>query len=182
MRTAFVAVASLLALACGGAQSAPASSEAALAPIPYTAAEIAAGNPTGRWRTYRRQEGEGAPVLVRTTFTNSTADATTFEQVPVDESGAPQGEPSTSSATWEELRQHAAFPAGSTTIEDEEIEVPAGRYPTRRYVVTELAPEGARTSRFWFATDLAIAGPPVRMEIEVGGAVVSRMELVAIGP
>ena len=102
--------------------------------------------------------------------------------IAVDESGTPVAEPTREAATWAELHEHAAFPASRTTIRDEEITVPAGTFACRLYVVDEPdTGAGARTSRYWFATDVAMAGPPIRMEVVSGAETLMTMTLVAWG-
>jgi hypothetical protein len=171
----------LLLVGCG-ASAAPAttSSVGENAPFPYTAEEIRGGCPVGRWRTYAISGP--ASGFSRMTFVESTTEGAVVESVEVDENGAPTTEPTRQTATWDELRAHAAFPASRTTITEESITVPAGTFACRLYVVEEVdGGAGPRTSRYWFATDVAMAGPPIRMEVSSGAEVMMQMALVAWG-
>jgi hypothetical protein len=162
-----------------GAAPAPAASDGN-APIPYTIDELRGGCPVGRWRTYAISGP--ASGFERMTFVDSTMDGAVVESVAVDEAGTPVGEPERQSATWAELRAHGTFPASQTTIREETITVPAGEFPCRLYEVEEPdTGAGPRTSRYWFATDVAFAGPPIRMEVVSGTEVMMQMALVAWG-
>lgn len=73
---------------------------------------------------------------------------------------------------WEELRDHAKFPAPHTAWTDVTIDTPAGRLDCRRFTVTE----GDVERVYWFAT--AMPGAPVRVVVSTGGEVTSEFELI----
>ncbi len=77
--------------------------------------------------------------------------------------------------SWEELRDHATFPAEATELGQAEVDVPAGHFLCRRYEVTRN--EG-QVETFHFAPERP--GPPVLMTLFAGGAEVFRMELVEV--
>jgi hypothetical protein len=178
-----VLVLSALVAACGATPpppAEPAEPADANAPTPYTAEQIRGGCPLGRWRTYAISGL--ASGLERMTFVESGPDGAVVESVAVDENGTPTEAPTRSPATWEELRSHASFPASRTTIRDASVTVPAGTFACRLYEVQE--PDdgaGPRTSRYWFATDVSLAGPPIRMEVVSGDEIMMGMVLVAWG-
>ncbi|MFW5729137.1 MAG: hypothetical protein ACOCYG_05685, partial [Spirochaetota bacterium] len=61
---------------------------------------------------------------------------------------------------WEELRDHATFPAADTTVVEEEVDVPAGRYRCWTYTVTERSGTDVLISSYSFAKELP--GAPIR--------------------
>src|SRR5258708_3125487 len=69
-------------------------------------------------------------------------------------------------ATWLELQQHASMPADATTVDEETIDIPAGRYDCLRYVRVD----GDTIDTFWFAT--SAPGMPLRFEQHVKGQLV----------
>ncbi len=134
-----------------------------LAPLPYTAAQIRAASPAGRI-VRLRVEAPGKPTSVLvTTFATSDEHGADIESTVLDEHGTPRGAPERQRATWDELRNHAAFPAAATRIEDGVADTPAGQFPSKIYTVTR----GDQVSRFYFAVDRA--GPPVLFHTDVAG-------------
>jgi hypothetical protein len=82
-------------------------------------------------------------------------------------------EPEHSRETWLELQDHASFPSANTTVAEETIQIPLGRFACLRYTQT-VDDDGVRT--FWFARHLP--GQPIRWEIRSGDRVV--LSVVAI--
>ncbi len=166
----------LAAAACGPSEKAPATPQAgeATASTPYTADEIRESSRTGR-RYEWNVEVPGKPREVRVlTFIRVNKGGAEVENVTLDATGHMVGEPVRGSATWQELRDHAAFPASRVAVTEESITVPAGTYPCKLYTVTE----GAKVSRFWFANTMP--GPPVKLAITEGGAAKEQRELFRI--
>jgi hypothetical protein len=153
-----------------------ASGPAATAPTPFTAEQIRDANPRGTRLVFRIEEADAPPVLREMRFTVTDDDTATIESVMLDAGGAPMGEPERSTATWTELRNHAAFPAAATTRSDATCTVPAGRFDCRLYTVRGGTDESPTTSRFHFARTRP--GPPVRYEVEKDGEITFRMTLV----
>ncbi len=149
--------------------------EGAMAPTPYTSAQIAAACAPGRFSLFEDTDADGAVTYSRTTFVEGAEGLATFEMTAADADGAPLGEARTVSVPWDALRDHASYPASQTTITDATIETPAGRFETRHY---EVAGEDGTTTHAWFARSLP--GPPVRHEVRgPDGALVSSMVLRA---
>lgn len=167
------ALAALL-VACGGAQS-PAEPDLAMAPTPFTAEQIRDACPTGRVAVWQMTSPDGTR-RVRSWFEGSNSEGTTFRSVPLDDADQPLGEPDGGTATWEELRLHASYPAEHTVVTDATLEVPAGTFETKLYTVTD--PDAGTVTRAWFATSLP--GPPVRMVVERGGEPVQEMVLESV--
>lgn len=124
------------------------------APTPYTAEQIRAASRDGRTWEYH-VENRGQPARTRTIVMHRVTD----ENVEI-ETSTRQGrrvieEPERSTATWEELRQHALFPAASALVTDDVVTTPAGEFACRVYTI--VSSDGL--SRFFFARDLP--GPPV---------------------
>lgn len=149
---------------------------AALAPLPYTAAQIRAASPAGRV-VRLRVEAPGKPTSILVmTFTASDEHGADIESTVLDEHGTPRGAAERQRATWDELRNHAAFPAPATRIEDGVADTPAGRFPSKIYTVTR----GDQVSRFYFAVDRA--GPPVLFHTDVAGVRTLTSTLLANDP
>ena len=139
------ALAAGLALALvGGCGSRPPSapdsaSVDAVAPYPYSVYDLRAGCPLGRVIEYR-VERAGSPVRIeRWAFTPLDLDTVSITTTPFDEEGKSSGPPTTESAKWTELHEHARFPRDATTISNESLRLPAGTFDVMRYVVTKGA-------------------------------------------
>jgi hypothetical protein len=72
-------------------------------------------------------------------------------------------QPERSYSTWLELQGHASMPAASTTIAEETIDIPAGRFDCLRYTRVD----GDEVDTFWFAK--SEPGAPLRFEQRVRG-------------
>jgi hypothetical protein len=159
--------------------AAPAAPAAASAPLPYTAEQLRAASPVGRVMRYRVAQG-GTAAIVSFRFTASTADAATIETTTSDEAGTALGAPESATTPWAELAKHAAYPAATTSSEPAEIETPAGRVAATKYVARQAHADGRPSVTIaYFTRDVAHAGPPVKLLVEVGGAVVVDMTLLA---
>lgn len=144
------------------------------APTPFSAADIAAACGPGRVTTYRVSRQDGPTVLLRWEFTSADDEGAESVSETFDTEGRSLGPAETSTARWVDLQRHASTPADLTTVEADEVEVPAGRFRCWRYTVQG---DGGH-SVSWFAVGLP--GPPVR-RIEVrDGVEVSEMTLVAV--
>lgn len=149
-----------------------------MAPTPYTAEEIRLACPEGRQDTFRVEEGTDEAVLRQMTFLRHTEDGAVVRSELVDVEGVTLGKAQESSATWDDFRRHAEYPAGGTTVTNAKITTPAGDFEARYYVIegADEADDG-QVTHAWFADDLP--GPPVLMEIRVNDTTVFRMELVS---
>lgn len=156
---------------CAGSPRAGASAGETL-PTPYTADEIRVASPAGR-RIELRVDAPGRPVTVRVLwFLSVDAAGADVESSTLDETGHEVGKREKTRSTWEELRQHAAFPRATTTVSEATVTVGAGTFDCRVYAVSS----GGRVTTFWFARSLP--GPPVKMTVEVDGAIVETRTLV----
>ena len=171
----------LLFLACAhkDAPTAPSAVEAAaaaqaMAPTPYTAAEIRDALPVGTVVVYRRVEAGNAPYLNRMTMVSADAVECRIADAIVDEQGNVVTEEGEIEASWEELRKHAEFPVAALQTSEDAVDVPAGHFDTWKYVVTD--PDGTVTT-YQFARTLP--GPPVWMEVRASDTVAFSMELVS---
>jgi hypothetical protein len=150
---------------------APASEPPATAPTPYTADQIRDASKTGREWQYRVVAGDVTEWSVMT-MTAVDADGAMIVSSRRGGEGKALGEPKEGKSTWEDLRQHAVFPASTTTISDDTVKAPGGPYASKKYTVKV---DGG-TSTYWFANDLP--GAPVKVTIEKGGAVVETRQLM----
>jgi hypothetical protein len=135
-------------------------------PTPFTAAEIRQGSQPGRTvRSLIVQVGTD-PFVQVTRFLSGDADGGEREFWTESPDGRPLTEAEGERATWLELQQHASMPADATRIDEEAIDIPAGRYDCLRYTRVD----GETIDTFWFAT--AAPGMPLRFEKRIGGELV----------
>jgi hypothetical protein len=133
------------------------------APLPYTADQIRAGSPAGRVIPFRL-EVPGKPTSMQViTFVSSDDQGAEIEVAHRDDKGRPTGDAKRQRATWGELAQHGAFPRAATTIEEGVADTPAGKFPSKIYIVKQ----GDEVSHFYFAVDRP--GPPVLAYTEKAG-------------
>jgi hypothetical protein len=145
-------------------------------PTPFTADEIRAACPAGRFLRFRVERAGEATVIRVSHYVSNDLEGTVQESWAETPRGRRLGSPERERSTWLELQAHASFPAETTDRTEETIEIPAGRFACLRY--TRKDPDG--TWRFWFALDLP--GQPVRYEHEADGAVVSSVTLLENRP
>jgi len=138
-----------------------------LLPTPFTADEIRAGCLAGRTIELRVvEDGEEPYVQVNRYVTCDEIGA-------IVERGRQGGDSTSSRTTWAELQAHAAFPAGVTTVEHDEIEIPLGVLNCLRYTVRY----GEDEIVFWFAQ--AFPGMPVRIDTREKGRTVSTTTMIS---
>lgn len=136
------------------------------ADTPYTAAQIRDASPTGRRIVLKMEEPGQPPVWQTIEFVKSDAAGADLRSTSADEKGAVL-KTSTSRATWEELRSHAAFPKAKAEVKHRTISVPMGTLACTVYKVTEGEGDAAETTTYYFADTLP--GPPVFHFTEKGG-------------
>ena len=149
----------LTTLACAG-RPAP-KTTSAFAPTPYTAEQLRAAMPVGHVIRVAITAGDQPPVEDRWEVVAATPEGCTITST--------QGPPQTSD--WEELRDHAKFPAAATVITDGTVDVGAGHFATKHYVVAQ--PDGSVET---FDFDVARAGPPLLLLKEKDGKLLVRFE------
>jgi len=171
---AFLVLAALAG--CGGAPPAPppsrppspsASASAApieeLAPAPFTAEQVRGATRNERRYTFRVEQ-EGQPTaLVHLTFYHVDAEGARVSEGGTREDGTGYGV-SPGRVTWAKLQLHGFFPKAATTITEETILVPAGKFACLVYTVKK---GDGTVSRYYFAKDLP--GAPVLTTIEKDG-------------
>lgn len=135
-------------------------------PTPFSADEIRAGCRPGRTVRALVIEAGREPYVHVTRFVTADADGAEQESWTETTDGAPTSEPVRRRSRWLDFQGHASMPLATTTIADETIEIPAGRYDCLRYTRTE----GNEVSTFWFAR--SAPGMPLRFEERVDGALV----------
>jgi hypothetical protein len=162
------------AVAC--AQQQGPEQQAEIVDPPYPADQIRDATQVGR-RYVFRFEAAGQPTQVHTIeFVEVSERGCTMRRTVADAQGRSQGEPIESHATWLELEGHAHYPAADTTVEEAELEVPAGVFSCLLYVVEETQGGIESESRYYFARDLP--GPPVKVVVSSADEVVFTMTLI----
>ena len=138
-----------------------------LAQVPYTIDEIRKATKVGR--TYEfLVRGPGQPEQHRVmTFLRVADSEVDVQGVTLDARGAVLEPPKVTKISWEELRHHGEFPKKSTTIRDETISIPAGRFTCEHYTVDESTPTDSIVDHFFFPTNLP--GLPVLFYTEKNG-------------
>ena len=133
-------------------------------PTPFTAEQIREAFQPGLVLEFDFTEGEKKTHQVWTVKAATAEDVTIhFQTVGGDEA--------TKTSRFEELRQHALFPAESASRSEVRCATPLGERDCWHYVVS-----GEPAKELWFAKDLP--GPPVLMTVTAGGTEVLRMEQV----
>lgn len=188
-RGVFWASAMMLTVGCSSAPAethvptpGPASSSMAVtpedpnAPTPYTAAQIRDASKQGRTYEFLIERPEAGPLRKRMVFVAVNKDKATVETADLDGNGNPVETPERKDSSWEELRLHAAYPKGVTTIEKAATETPAGRFDCKRYTVIEKSGRGEEKTVAFFADDMP--GPPVELRHELNGNLEMTMTLL----
>jgi hypothetical protein len=143
-------------------------------PTPFTADEIRANSQPGRTVSSLVTRLGEEPV-VRVTRSTSVDEAgwqwDTWTEAP---DGRRLSEPERGEATWLELQRHASMPAAITRIDEETIDIPAGRYECLRYTRAD----GESVDTFWFAE--SEPGAPLRFEKRNGGELVFSYTTIGI--
>lgn len=148
-----------------------------LAAPPFSAEQIRAATQVGRSYTFKVEEAGKAPTYMRMEFTRVDDEGVTIARTVIDDMGEDAGA-MTGESTWDELVAHASYPAASTEIEQDTVEVPAGSFECVVYVVS--GDGGSSVTRAYFANELP--GAPVLHEVEIDGEWASRMTLIEYRP
>jgi hypothetical protein len=157
------------------AETAPAP-DPAIAPRPFTAEQIRAAMPAGTEVRFRLEQLGKPPVVLHWQVTAADADTMTMTSRVLGEDGSVLSQEPAQASRWDELVEHATFPAARTVRSEGSVEVPAGRFATIDYVVTENSAGSVTVSKFRFARELP--GPPIWLAVETDGIVVRRMVLL----
>lgn len=169
----------LAGMGCGReASREPAAAEAneadEILPRPFTAAQIRDEWVVGFQLTLMRTTPQGE---ARELWEVVAADdeAVEIRSIPIDAEDNPIGEASSARSTWEELRDHASFPAESSTVEEVERDTALGALPGLLYSVVE--DDAPTVSVYFFARDLP--GAPVQLRTSRAGEIVFELEQIA---
>lgn len=152
---------------------------------PYSSKELARAHPVGTYTLYHIT-AKGQPAMQRrTVWTRADGQGCSMDNFDWPVANPEQVQQSAGTATWDELRAHASFPAALTDISSTTIEVPAGRFECWLYRFEEpappategaAAPAGGALNLFWFAKHSP--GSPLRYQVQVAGETVFEMELL----
>ena len=154
--------------------AAPEESRPATLPRPFTAEQIRDEWVQGLTLVFRRVAPEGE-ARERWTVVTSDPEGVVIEFTPVDAGGQAIGASRRQRSTWNELRDHASFPAGTATRAEATRETPLGKLEGWLYTV----PDSARgtVSELFFARELP--GAPVTMKVTRAGQTVLEMTQVS---
>jgi hypothetical protein len=137
-------------------------------PTPFTANEIRDACQPGRTVRSLVEEEGAEPYVHVTRFVTATAKGAEQESWNEGLDGSPVSEPVRRQSTWIEFQEHASFPSATTHIDEETVEIPAGRFEMLRYTQRD----GSAVRTFWFAK--SAPGMPLRFEERDGGRLVYR--------
>ena len=176
-----------LVLGCGGADKAdqgyaatvttdPATAATDVLDPPFTSEQIRDAWVEGLELKIRRQT-DGMEVLERWRVVAADSDGATIESVVIDAAGEAVSEPRAQTSSWDELRDHAAFPADRVRREAVNRETALGAFDGRLYTVTD--PESGTFSEYFFAE--AFPGAPLVMRVIKDGEVVAQFEQIERG-
>jgi hypothetical protein len=141
---------------------------------PFTPEQIRSGTPDGHTLDIvTTREGEVVDRR-RTIYFDPDETSVSMRLAPLSEAGVLGSEAMEARTTWVDLRDHAVFPAETTTVTEETIDTPLGSLPCTRYDVAS----GEATMTYWFAA--AHPGMPVRAATLSDGVEVEVTTVVAI--
>lgn len=148
-------------------------------PTPFSAEEIRVGCPPGRTVRALVVRPDADPIVQVTRFVSGDAEGAEQAFWTETPDGVRLSEPQRRRSTWLEFQGHASMPAASTRIDEEEIEIPAGRFACLRYTRVD----GDTVDTFWFAR--SAPGMPLKFDERVAGVLVfssTAIENVPGGP
>jgi hypothetical protein len=172
-----------LAVGCGGGEvpsSQPGTSadldpeDPTILKRPFTAEEIRAEWVPG-FRLLMRRSYPEQTRIERWTVVAADEEGVEIEYATIADDGSVEGEPTVSRSAWTELRDHAAFPAAHSTLEQVSRSTALGDFEGWLYRVTD--PEAATVNEFFFVPSLP--GAPVQMRILEGEETVFELEQTA---
>jgi hypothetical protein len=141
---------------------------------PFTPEQIRSGTPDGHTLDIvTTREGEVVDRR-RTIYFDPDETSVSMRLAPLSATGAVGAGAMEARTTWADLRDHAVFPAETTTVTKETINTPLGSLPCTRYDVAS----GETTLAYWFAA--AHPGMPVRYATLSDGIEVEVTTVVSI--
>jgi hypothetical protein len=173
---------SLLALALAAscatsnAPEQPPAKVLAMAPIPFTAAQIHDASRAGKTYRWQLEVKDKPTVRKQLRFDAVDDEGATVSSLDTDETGKVLDQ-QTGKPTWNQLRMHGAFPADITTVEEKQVTVPAGTCQCKWYTVRE---DDDAIVHFCFV--LEEPGPPFYFDQWRGDVQVMKSELIELIP
>ncbi|NUN14883.1 MAG: hypothetical protein HUU55_14740 [Myxococcales bacterium] len=152
------------------------SMKAEYATPPFSAGVIRDATGVGQTYVFRLSGGGQPPILRKTVFLEVTAVDTKIQTVLTDTDGKPFDGPKEWRFTWEQLEEHAHFPAQQTERTEKKVTVPTGTYDCWHFVVIETVDGKKKVSEYAFAKHLP--GPPIWMSVTIDGELQTNMELI----
>jgi hypothetical protein len=148
---------------------------AAALPTPYTAEQIRDAWQRG-FSVVIRTRDAGGERFERLAVASWSPEGQVVRAGAVDSAGRPLGEQHDSPVTWEQLRQHASFPAARTTRERVHRDLALGSFDGWLY---RVAGEDGTASEFFFGD--ATPGPPLQYGETREGQRISESEQISRG-
>ncbi|MCP3960507.1 MAG: hypothetical protein GY719_21895 [bacterium] len=139
-------------------------------PLPFTAEQIRDEWVEGFSLVLQTETPKGQ-TRERWTVLSANEKGAEIEFVPIDAEGNAAGNPRTSRSSWEELRDHAAFPAAVSSREEIALDTALGQLDG--WIYRTRSAEAGTESEFFFASSLP--GAPVQMRVMKGGETVLEM-------
>lgn len=156
------------------AESGTPAAEGEILPQPFTAEQIRDEWVVGFRLSLLRTTPQGE-ARERWEVIAADDEAVEIRSTPIDAVGDTIAASTTARSTWEELRDHASFPAASSTVEEVERETALGKLAGLLYTVRE--DDVPTVSEYFFARDLP--GAPVQLRTTRGEEVVFELEQIA---
>ncbi len=141
---------------------------------PFSAEQIRIGTPDGHTLDIVTTRDGEVVDRRRTVYFEPDENSVAMRVASLSETGELASEAMVARTTWADLRDHAVFPAETTTVRADTIETPLGSLDCARYDVAT----GETTLAFWFAE--AHPGMPVRYATLSDGVEVEVTTVVAI--
>ena len=141
---------------------------------PFTAAEIADAMPAGTVIDME-QATPTARGGLRWTVVEADDDGCVIEYAALNDNGHAIALTQRKRHGWNELREHASYPAATSTVENDRRLTPLGLLDGRLYTMND--PQKGTVTRVFFSP--MYPGPPVWMEVTRGGSMVSTMQQTA---
>jgi hypothetical protein len=135
-------------------------------PTPFSAAEIRDNSRPGRLVRSLVVRAGAEPYVRVMRVVSSDADRVEHEFWTETPDGRPLTEPERGHSAFLDLQGHASMAVDATTIDEETIDIPAGRYECLRYTRVD----GDTVDTFWFGK--SSPGAPIRFEKRVDGELV----------
>lgn len=139
-------------------------------PHPFTAEQIRDEWQQG-FSLVLQTETPAGQTRERWTVLTADEEGAEIEFVPIDAEGNTAGDPRTSRSSWEQLRDHAAFPADVSSREEIVLDTALGQL--EGWIYRTRSEEAGTESEFFFASSLP--GAPVQMRVMKEGQTMLEM-------